>query len=205
MRWRRSMKSKIILVAVLLCVLFSACGKSGKASGGRTTESAASEISSTEVASKGIYTNDTLGIRIIPGDNFEPYENADAFARAVRGKKWKTAFGENNRFEFGYVISSDSGNGYFYGYSTKLSEKEQDHDLSDFVTALELQVANGAVQENGTKDIGKFTWQELDISGDDGTQEIIYLTKSGDSIFAIVIGQMEDVPIEEMCMDAIGQ
>lgn len=199
------MRSKIILVAVLMCLLVSACGKSGKASGGRTTESAASETSSTEVASKGIYTNDTLGIRITPGDNFEPYENADAFAKAVRGKKWKTAFGENNRFEFGYVISSDSGNGYFYGYSTKLSEKEQDHDLSDFVTALELQVTDRAVQENGTRDIGNSTWQELDISGDDGTQEIIFLTKSEDSIFAIVIGQMEEEPIEEVCLDAVSQ
>lgn len=162
-----------------------------------------SEITSTEKAAAGIYTNDTLGIRITPDDGFESYESADAFARAVRGKKWKTAFGKNNLFEFGYVVSGDSGSGYFYGYSTELSEEEQEHELDDFVTALELQVDDGSVQENGTKDIGNFTWQELDISGDDGTQEIIFLTKDEDSIFAIVIGQMEDAPIEEMCLDAI--
>lgn len=197
------MKSKIVLAVICVCLLTSGCGKAKTASISRTTESAASEISSTEKAASGIYTNDTLGIRITPGEGFEPYESADSFAKAVRGKNWKTAFGENNRFEFGYTVSSDSGNGYFYGYSTELSENEQGHDLSDFVTALELQVTDGAVQENGTKDIGNFTWQELDISGDDGTQEIIYLTKTEDSIFAIVIGQLEDAPIAEMCLEAI--
>lgn len=198
------MKSKIILAAILICFLTSACGKTGNASGSRTTESASSAVSSTEKSATGIYTNDVLGINITPGEGFEPYENADAFAKAVRGKNWKAAFGENNRFEFGYTISSDDGNGYFYGYSMKLSENEQEHDLSDFVTALELQAADSEVKENGTRDIGNFTWQELDISGDNGAQEIIFLTKTDDSIVAIVIGQMEDAPVEEMCLEAIG-
>lgn len=190
-------------------LFLSACGKSKAASSGRTSsESAASEmtgmeITSTEIAAKEAYENSDLGIRIMPGDGFTAYSKADAFSLAVRGKKWKDAFGENNRFEFGYKVSAGDRSGWFYGYSTELSEAEQEHDLSDFVSAVELQVTDGEVQENGTKKIGSLDFQGLDISWDDGTQEVLYLTKCKNAIVTIVIGQMKDAPIEDLCMDAI--
>lgn len=152
---------------------------------------------------KGVYTNKTLGIRITPGDGFTAYNKADTFSKAVRGSKWADAFGENNRFEFGYAVESGGAKGYFYGYSIPLSEKEQAYDLDDFVSAAALQVSDGEVQENGTKEIGSMTYRELDITGDDGTQEIVYLTKAGNTVMAIVIGQMQDSPIEDACFDAV--